>query len=115
MPEIIKAESGEFEAFLSVIHKGNWWSPLPAHIPIFVDYAMTPKNTVASAVPYFDEDGWLRVKGRFANTSWAEEIRSRVESGEIDLMQDQSFASESSHFHRVLLSGTFVTPQLEER
>jgi hypothetical protein len=111
MPEIIKAEGGEFEAVLSLIHQGDWRTPLPEQIPIFVDGRMTIANTVASAVPFFDADGWLRVRGRFATTPYAQEVRALVESGEIDAIQELAIQSGSAGC--TLISGSFITPAAE--
>lgn len=86
--------SGEFEAVISTptldrdgeIWDEGWWDPLPADIPIHVDHRfMDVGAVVARAVP-FAEDGVLKVRGRYASTPKAQEIRTLVAEGMVTTM-----------------------------
>jgi phage head maturation protease len=59
------------------------FDPLPDHIPFDVDHSMTVAGTVGSGTPYYAEDGTLRVKGSFASTPLAQEVRTLVAEGHI--------------------------------
>ncbi len=78
-------DSGSFEAILSmptvdrdgeVIDAGAFL-PLPKKITIDVDHGLSAEKTIGSGVPYYDGDV-LKVKGTFASTALAQQIRTLV-------------------------------------
>ena len=83
--------SGSFEAVLSAptldrdgeIIDAYAFEPLPDHIMIDVDHAMSVEKTVASGRPFYDDDGILRFEGTFASTSLAQDVRTLVNEGHI--------------------------------
>jgi HK97 family phage prohead protease len=116
--------NGAFEVILSaatldrdgeVIDKGAF-DPLPDHIPFDIDHGMTVATTVGSGTPYYAEDGTLRVKGTFASTSLAQEVRTLVSEGHVrttsvTFMSADRAADEKGVQHiktAELLNGTFT-------
>lgn len=87
-------EHGEFEAVLSTpdmdrdgetVTPGAF-NPLPKSIPVHFQHDFVDKvPPVGRAVPYYDGDV-LKVKGTFASTPRAQELRSLVTEGVIDSM-----------------------------
>ena len=83
--------NGAFEVVLSAatldrdgeIIDSRAFEPLPAHVPFDIDHGMTVQTTVGSGEPYYAEDGSLRVKGTFASTPLAQEVRTLVAEGHI--------------------------------
>jgi HK97 family phage prohead protease len=82
--------TGDFEVVLStpgldrdgeVIDKGAF-EPLPDHITFDVDHGMSTVTTVGSGVPRYEGDK-LVVRGTFAGTALAQEVRSLVGDGHI--------------------------------
>ncbi len=78
-------DSGSFEAVLSmptvdrdgeVIDAGAFL-PLPKKITIDVDHGLSAEKTIGSGVPFYDGDV-LKVKGTFASTPLAQQIRTLV-------------------------------------
>jgi HK97 family phage prohead protease len=59
------------------------FDPLPDHVPFDIDHGMTVQTTVGSGQPYYDDAGSLRVKGTFASTPLAQEVRTLVSEGHI--------------------------------
>lgn len=83
---------GSFEAILSTpsvdrdgdeLKSEDWLTPLPTRIPIDVDHGMSVVSTVGSAEPYFNEAGNLAIRGIFASTPLAQEVRTLVKEGHI--------------------------------
>jgi HK97 family phage prohead protease len=81
---------GDFEVLLStpdldrdgeVIDTGAF-EPLPDHITFDVDHGMSTTTTVGSGVPRY-ENGNLVVRGAFASTPLAQEVRALVGEGHI--------------------------------
>lgn len=85
--------NGEFEAVLSMttldrdgeIIEAKAFDPLPDHITIDIDHGRTAATTVGSGQPYYDGDT-LKIKGSFASTQLAQDIRSLVTEGHIRSM-----------------------------
>lgn len=83
--------NGAFEVILSSPTKDRdgeiidpkAFEPLPDHIPFDIDHGMSVTTTVGSGAPYYAADGTLRVKGGFASTNLAQEVRSLVTEGHI--------------------------------
>ena len=83
--------NGAFEVILSAatldrdgeVIDSRAFEPLPDHIPFDIDHGMTVTTTVGSGTPYYAEDGTLRVKGTFASTSLAQEVRTLVAEGHV--------------------------------
>lgn len=61
------------------------FDPLPDHISIDVDHAMSVEKTVASGRPYYDGD-ILRFRGTFASTPLAQDVRTLVREGHVRTM-----------------------------
>lgn len=112
---------GAFEAILSsealdrdgeVILKGAF-EPLPGSIPVHAFHDFT--NPVGRARPYY-EDGVLKVKGTFASTPRAQEIRALVTEGVIASMSVGFRAADRADVNGVqtiksaeILEGSFVS------
>lgn len=111
--------NGSFEAILSTpdLDRDNdqlaqdEWKSLPAKIHIDLDHEMSVAGTVGSATPFFDSDGNMRIKGTYASTPRAQEVRTLVNEGHISTMSvafmtDRSVKDGSPN--RELLNGAFV-------
>jgi len=85
--------NGEFEAILSMatldrdgeVIDAKAFDPLPDHITIDVDHGRTAATTVGSGQPFYDGDT-LKIRGSFASTQLAQDIRSLVTEGHIRSM-----------------------------
>lgn len=83
--------NGAFEVVLSAatldrdgeIIDSRAFEPLPDHIPFDIDHGMTVQTTVGSGQPYYADDGTLRVKGTYASTALAQEVRTLVSEGHV--------------------------------
>jgi phage head maturation protease len=83
--------NGAFEVILSAatldrdgeVIDARAFDPLPDHIPFDIDHGMTVTTTVGSGAPYYAEDGSLRVKGTYASTALAQEVRTLVSEGHV--------------------------------
>lgn len=82
---------GSFEAVASaptldrdneIIDVGAF-EPLPPSVPIHVDHRMAVENVVARGVPFYERDV-LKIRGTFATTPRAQEIRRLVADGVVD-------------------------------
>lgn len=88
-----KSPTGSFEAILSVPVKdrdgevidAGAFNPLPAHMPIDLDHAMTVEKTVASGRPFYDGDV-LKFEGTWASHPLAQMVRGLVDEGHIRTM-----------------------------
>lgn len=89
-----KDGTGSFEAVLSMptvdrdneVIDAKAFDPLPDHITIDIDHAMTVEKTVGSGQPYYDQDGILRFKGTYASHPLAQMVRGLVDEGHIRTM-----------------------------
>lgn len=88
-----KAVNGSFEAVLSVptldrdkeVVDPGAFLPLPDHITIDVDHAMTVEKTVGSGRPFYD-GAVLKFEGTYASHPLAQMVRSLVDEGHIRSM-----------------------------
>jgi HK97 family phage prohead protease len=94
----IKAEGdgladGEFIAIMSAptldrdgeIIDSEAFAPLPEKITVDIDHDMSVRSIVASGRPYY-EDGLLKLRGKFASTPLAQDVRTLVREGHVDRM-----------------------------
>lgn len=112
--------NGNFEAILStpdldrdqdVLAQDDWKTPLPARIHIDLDHEMSVAGTVGSAEPFFDSDGNMRIKGTYASTPRAQEVRTLVNEGHISTMSVAfmtDMGAKDGSPSRELLNGAFV-------
>lgn len=88
-----KDGAGSFESILSVptedrdgeIVDAKAFDPLPDHITIDIDHAMSVEKTIGSGVPYYDGET-LKFKGTYASTPLAQMVRTLVDEGHIRTM-----------------------------
>jgi hypothetical protein len=117
------SDDGSFEIVLSTgtkdrdgeeVNSTEWEQPLPDHITMDADHGMTAEKTVGSGKPSI-EDGRLIVRGTWAKTPLAQDIRSLVNDGHITKTSvaflrktsvDQKSGSKVTT--RELLNGAFV-------
>jgi phage head maturation protease len=87
--------NGSFEAILSTsaldrdgeIIDPYAFDPLPASLPIFVDHAQwDTKSLVGRAVPSYDGQGRLVLRGFYGSDPFSQEIRQKVMDGLLDSM-----------------------------
>jgi hypothetical protein len=112
--------NGSFEAILSTpgtdrdgerLEQDDWKTPLPDRIHIDLDHEMSVAGTVGSAEPFFDTEGNLRIKGTYASTPRAQEVRTLVNEGHITTMSVAFMtdkATKDAAQTRELLNGAFV-------
>lgn len=89
-----KDGTGSFESVLSMptvdrdneVIDARAFEPLPDHITIDIDHAMSVEKTVGSGQPYYDDNGILRFKGTYASTPLAQMVRTLVDEGHIRTM-----------------------------
>lgn len=83
--------NGAFEVVLSAatldrdgeIVDSKAFEPLPEHISFDIDHGMTVMTTVGSGVPTYNDDGLLVVKGTYASTALAQDVRTLVTEGHV--------------------------------
>lgn len=89
----IELDDGEFLAIISdatldrdgeVIDPGAF-EPLPQKITVDIDHWMSVQRTVGSGRPFYSNER-LMLRGRFASTDTAQEVRTLVTEGHIDKM-----------------------------
>lgn len=96
------APHGSFEAVLSVpsvdrdkeVLDAGAFNPLPEHITIDIDHAMTVEKTIGSGHPFYDGPV-LKFAGTYASHPLAQMVRSLVDEGHIRTM---SVAYMNSHY-----------------
>lgn len=115
---------GTFEVILSAptldrdgeVIDAKAFEPLPDHITFDTDHSMTCDSVVGSGVPYYAEDGTLRVKGGYASDERSQIIRQKVaekhiRTTSVTFMAAERIKDEKSIDHVVkaeLLNGTFT-------
>lgn len=111
---------GEFDVILSTkardrdgdeLLPDEWKEPLPEHITFDSDHGMSVETTVGSGKPFINDDGQLQVRGTFASTPHAQNVRTLVNEGHIrsvsvSFMQRKS--TKGAGVERELLNGAFV-------
>lgn len=112
--------NGEFDVILSaqtldrdgdILKSDEWKLPLPEHITFDLDHEMSVAGTVGSGTPFINEDGNLQVRGTFASTPRAQEVRTLVTEGHIRTTSVAFMTSKSTKgakVERELLNGAFV-------
>lgn len=119
-----ESPNGAFEVVLSnsaldrdgEVIDARAFDPLPDHIAFDIDHGMTVTTTVGSGTPYYAEDGSLRVKGTYASTPLAQEVRTLVSEGHIRTTSVTFMAAERTKDEKgvphvtsaELLNGTFT-------
>lgn len=117
--------NGEFDVILSTealdrdgenLYISEWKTPLPDRITFDSDHGMSVATTVGSGVPTI-EDGVLRVRGIFASTEHAQNVRTLVNEGHIT-KTSVAFRTirdkKSNTVTRELLNGAFVAVPANE-
>lgn len=111
--------NGEFDVILSTealdrdgekLYVDEWKTPLPERITFDSDHGMSVATTVGSGVPTI-EDGVLRVRGTFASTEHAQNVRTLVKEGHItrtSVAFRQQKDRKDGTVVRELLNGAFV-------
>ncbi|MCA1845585.1 MAG: phage portal protein, partial [Actinobacteria bacterium] len=116
--------NGAFEAILSTdatdregesVTTGAF-EPLPPSIPLYHQHDWMDKALpVGRGEPFYAEDGTLRIKGAFASTPRAQEVRTLVNEGVIDAMsvgyigtQRKGMGGSKKVTKAVLLEGSFT-------
>ena len=92
--EIKAANDGTFEAIMSAptldrdgeVVDALAFAPLPGKITVDIDHDMSVRSVVGSGQPFYDESGVLKIKGLFASTPLAQEVRTLVKEGHVDRM-----------------------------
>lgn len=114
------SEHGAFDVILStadldrdgdMLHASEWKTPLPETITFDSDHGMSVATTVGSGRPFINKSGQLQVRGTFASTPHAQEVRALVNEGHIRTVS-VAFSTENSKKtgkpSRELLNGAFV-------
>ena len=117
--------NGEFDVILSTaaldrdgekLYIEEWKQPLPDRITFDSDHGMSVATTVGSGVPTL-EDGVLRVRGTFASTEHAQNVRTLVNEGHIT-KTSVAFRTirdkKANTVTRELLNGAFVAVPANE-
>lgn len=111
--------NGEFDVILSTealdrdgekLYLDEWKQPLPDRITFDSDHGMSVATTVGSGVPSI-EDGVLRVRGTFASTEHAQNVRTLVTEGHITKTSVAFRSAKNTKdgtVVRELLNGAFV-------
>jgi HK97 family phage prohead protease len=111
---------GEFDVILSTKSRdrdgdellpGEWKTPLPEHITFDSDHGMNVATCVGSGKPFINDDGQLQVRGTFASTPHAQNVRTLVNEGHIRSVSVsfmQRKGTKDAKVERELLNGAFV-------
>ncbi|MFM9261865.1 hypothetical protein ACKAMS_24830 [Rhodococcus sp. 5A-K4] len=113
--------NGSFDVILSAqtldrdgdtLTTDGWQLPLPDHITFDSDHGMSVETTVGSGKPFINDDGDLQVRGTYASTPHAQNVRTLVKEGHIRttsvaFMPAPNTEKDASP-KRELLNGAFV-------
>lgn len=111
---------GEFDVILSTktrdrdgdeLLPDEWKTPLPEHITFDSDHGMSVETCVGSGKPFLNEHGELQVRGTFASTPHAQNVRTLVNEGHIRSVSVSFMTRKSNKSgkpERELLNGAFV-------
>jgi hypothetical protein len=113
--------NGAFDIILSaqtkdrdgdVLKSEEWKTPLPDHITMDSDHGMSVATTVGSGKPFINDDGDLQVRGTFASTDHAQQVRTLVNEGHIRTtsvaFMTEPATEKDAKPVRELLNGAFV-------
>lgn len=115
--------NGSFDVILSaqtkdrdgdVLKQEDWKTPLPDTITFDVDHGMSVDTLVGSGHPFFNENGDLEVRGHFASTPLAQQVRTLVNEGHLGTtsvaFMSETTTGKDGHKQTVreLLNGSFV-------
>lgn len=112
--------NGEFDVILSTnaldrdgdnLNPDEWKTPLPEHITFDSDHGMSVATTVGSGKPFINEQGQLQVRGTYASTPHAQNVRTLVNEGHIKTTSVafmERKGKKDSKPERELLNGAFV-------
>lgn len=120
--ETVESENpnGEFDVILSTnaldrdgdnLNPDEWKTPLPDHITFDSDHGMSVATTVGSGKPFINDDGQLQVRGTFASTPHAQNVRTLVNEGHIKTTSVafmERKGKKDTKPERELLNGAFV-------
>lgn len=120
--ETVESENpnGEFDVILSTnaldrdgdnLNPDEWKTPLPEHITFDSDHGMSVATTVGSGKPFINEAGQLQVRGTFASTPHAQNVRTLVNEGHIKTTSVafmERKGKKDTKPERELLNGAFV-------
>jgi phage head maturation protease len=121
--ETVESENpnGEFDVILSTnaldrdgdnLHPEEWKQPLPEHITFDSDHGMSVATTVGSGKPFINDAGQLQVRGTFASTPHAQNVRTLVNEGHIKTtsvaFMERKTGKKDAKTERELLNGAFV-------
>lgn len=120
--ETVESENpnGQFDVILSTkaldrdgdeLNADEWKQPLPDHITFDSDHGMSVATTVGSGRPFINDAGQLQVRGTFASTPHAQNVRTLVNEGHIKTTSVafiQSKNKKDAKAQRELLNGAFV-------
>lgn len=111
---------GEFDVILSTraldrdgdeLLPNEWKTPLPEHITFDSDHGMSVETCVGSGHPFINDDGQLQVRGTFASTPHAQNVRTLVNEGHIRSVSVSFMTrkgTKGAKVERELLNGAFV-------
>lgn len=117
--------NGEFNVILATpgedregddLQAKGWKQPLPDHITFDSDHGMNVKTLVGSGTPTLERDGSIRVKGTYAPTAHAQEVRAlaappgrHIRTVSVTYLQRTvKGVGGAKHVERELLNGSFV-------
>jgi hypothetical protein len=112
-------DAGEFDVILSdatedrdgdVLLPQQWKQPLPAVIQFNADHSGSVSDIVGSGRPWIDENGALRVRGKFATTELGQHIRTLVNEGHLTGVSVEFLKRKDADGNPVheLVGGSFV-------
>jgi hypothetical protein len=113
-------DAGEFDVILSnatedrdgeVLLPEQWKQPLPGQVQFNVDHSGKVSDIVGSGVPWIDEAGNLRVRGKFAISDLGQHIRGLVNEGHLMHVSVEFLRSKDANGNSLheLVGGSFVT------
>jgi hypothetical protein len=112
--------NGQFDVILSTnaldrdgdeLQADEWKQPLPDHITFDSDHGMSVATTVGSGRPFINDQGQLQVRGTFASTPHAQNVRTLVNEGHIKTTSVafvERKGKKDARTERELLNGAFV-------
>ena len=107
---ILSAESKDRDGD---VLRSDEWEDLPSWINFDIDHAMSVEKTVGSGVPTIEDDGCLHVRGTYASTDLAQDVRKlvnekHVRNTSVTFMSTKTEKDGKTVTKRELLNGAFV-------